>query len=104
MMSKLKRKKKIFKMCQKGHVISELDASVKVYDTWIGSIRLVCLLLSVCGCLVSGLDAFQMVALVDSHSQGRRRDEGEDTGNSDDSITIVCITEEYPSGDIQHVE
>lgn len=62
------------------------------------------LLLSVCGCLVSGLDAFQMVDLVDSHSQGRRRDEGGDTDNSDDSITIVCITEEYPSGDIQHVE
>lgn len=90
-------------MCQKGHyVIYELDT--KVYDTWIGSIRLVCLLLSVCGCLVSGLDAFQMAALVDSHSQGRRHDEGEDTDNSDDSITIVCITEDYPSGDTQHVE
>lgn len=71
-------------MCQKGHyVIYELDT--KVYDTWIGSIRLVCLLLSVCGCLVSGLDAFQMAALVDSHSQGRRHDEGEDT----DNITVM---------------
>lgn len=53
MMSELKRKKKVI-------IIYEL----KVYDTWIGSIRLVCLLLSVCGCLVSGLDAFQMVDRV----------------------------------------
>lgn len=90
MMSELKRKKKVI-------IIYEL----KVYDTWIGSIRLVCLLLSVCGCLVSGLDAFQMVDL-DSNNQDRRRDEG--TDNSDDSVTIVCITEEHPSGDIQHVE
>lgn len=45
-----------------------------------------------------------MVDLVDSNNQGRRRDEGEDADNSDDGITIVCITEEYPSGDIQHVE
>lgn len=52
-MSELKRKKKVI-------IIYEL----KVYDTWIGSITLVCLLLSVCGCLVSGLDAFQMVDLV----------------------------------------
>lgn len=86
------------------YVIYELDASVKVYDTQICSISLIFLLLTVSGCLVSGLDAFHMVDLADSHNQGQRRDEGEDTDNSDYSITIVCITEEYPSGDIQHVE
>lgn len=45
-----------------------------------------------------------MVDLADSHNQDQRHDEGEDTDNSDDGITIVCITEEYSSDDIQHVE
>lgn len=89
-MSELKRKKKVI-------IIYEL----KVYDTWIGSITLVCLLLSVCGCLVSGLDAFQMVDLV---TPTTRAEDVMKTHNSDDSVTIVCITEEHPSGDIQHVE
>lgn len=52
------------------------------------------------GSLVSGLEAFQKVDLLDSHNQGQRCDEGKDMSNSDDGIVIVCVTEEYQSGDI----
>lgn len=101
-MSKLKRKKKSLRCVRK--VIMLFMNLIPKYTTRGSAPSDSSLLLSVCGCLVSGLDAFQMVDLVDSHSQGRRHDEGEDTDNSDDGITIVCITEDYPSGDIQHVE